>query len=219
MLEPFTRKGVFLLESGAHRYSVMVPAFMADPAHFSYDHNEKDRFVSMEANLKRGDILFDIGAELGWMSSIFATFVGPENVCLFESVPELWPNLKSIWEANSLGIPRSTCRAFVSRKTTEPIIFQSSWPPESGALPVEDLSRWSAIHANPQSPLIRIDDFVERTGIVPSALTIDIEGAEMWALEGSSEILRRYRPFAWVSIHPKLRLAKFGTDKDTLLAF
>lgn len=45
------------------RYKVKIPKFLADYNQWWGDW-EKERFRSMEENLKRGDILFDVGAEI-----------------------------------------------------------------------------------------------------------------------------------------------------------
>jgi hypothetical protein len=60
------------------RYTVKMPEHIADPV--NWEHWEKERCLSMETNLRKGDILFDIGSETGWASAIYARFVGPENM-------------------------------------------------------------------------------------------------------------------------------------------
>src|SRR5579859_2107197 len=101
----------FLQEDGSYRYSINAPDFIADRE--ERPHYEKDRFASMEANLHKGDILFDVGCELGWQSAIYARFVGPENMCLFEHVRELWPTIKEIWKMNGYEFPLTTSCSFV----------------------------------------------------------------------------------------------------------
>ncbi|NJM55414.1 MAG: FkbM family methyltransferase, partial [Verrucomicrobiae bacterium] len=51
-------------------------------------------------------------------------------------------------------------------------------------------------------PVIRLDDWVERTrpgGV--DLLKMDIEGAEIEALEGAREMLRRYRPVCLIQAY------------------
>jgi hypothetical protein len=80
------------------------------------------------------------------------------------------------------------------------------------------MSTWSTIHANTAGGEITVDRFVEMSGIVPKALTVDVEGAEFRVLSGASKTLVNYRPLVWVSIHPELRLKAFGTNKTEILS-
>jgi hypothetical protein len=53
------------------------------------------------------------------------------------------------------------------------------------------------------TPQIRLDDYVARTGIVPGAITIDVEGAEYAVLEGARHTLDAHRPMVWASLHTR----------------
>jgi hypothetical protein len=55
------------------------------------------------------------------------------------------------------------------------------------------------------------------SGKAPTALTIDVEGAEMRVLQGAAEVLEIDRPLVWLSIHPRARLAKYETSKEAIL--
>ena len=60
-----------------------------------WDYWESARVKSMEKELNRGDILFDVGSETGWCNLVYAKIVGPENMVLIEPSPEFWPNIKA----------------------------------------------------------------------------------------------------------------------------
>ena len=62
-----------------------------------------------------------------------------------------------------------------------------------------------------------IDYFSETTGIVHTALAIDVEGGEGRALECAAWTLYRHQPLIWVSLHPDVPLAKYGTSKEAIL--
>jgi hypothetical protein len=100
------------------KYRVKVPEFLEERWIPDW---EAERFASMRANLKEGDTLFDVGAEAGWISAIYAQFVGGGNMVLVEPCAELWPSIKATWEANELGIPRLTaCGFFGAENKTWP---------------------------------------------------------------------------------------------------
>jgi FkbM family methyltransferase len=176
---------------------------------------ELDRFASMQANLRQGDILLDVGSELGWQSAAYAKIVGPENVCLFEPVPQAWPTIAETWKLNYDVDPRAAYQGYASKVTTGyPGI---GWPVSAYGKPLAGLGLWGTLHNDTGAPQLRLDDFCTHTGIRPRGITIDVEGGELWVLQGLPEVLRDVRPLVWVSIHPAVRLKKFGASKGQLL--
>ena len=179
----------------------------------SFNYHEPERCLSMEETLKKGDVLFDLGSLDGWLSALYSQFVGAENMCLFEPAPDAWPNIKAIWEENHLPTPRHTFCGFVSNKTIlhppEPdhdLGYRDGWPVvaysddllgEDGEMHFRSVRERS--HDTPQTTL---DDFVAFTGIVPDALTVDVEGAEILVLRGAPHVLRDLKPrLVWLSLH------------------
>jgi len=211
------RLQTFLNEDGSYRYSIMAPDFVVDRE--ERPHYEKDRFASMEANLKYGDILFDVGTELGWQSAIYATFVGPGNMCLFEHTPELWPTVKETWHANFLTPPFRTYCGFVSNRTFGlPTTGIYLWPDKAEKEALKDFSTWSKIHADSSGPELALDSLLLQN-LRPAAMTIDVEGSEYRVLRGAQKILRDVRPLVWLSIHPAQRLATFNTSRQEIIQF
>jgi FkbM family methyltransferase len=191
----------WVLQMVCDRYKVMIPKFLADYNQWWGDW-EKARFASMEKNLKKGDILFDIGTENGWVSAIYAQFVGGKNMCLFEPVPENWPNIKATWDANDLGMPAATCWALVGDSDITAIPFTEHWPETCNSMDLIANTKFRHIDENAHNtPQCSIDWFVWATCIKPKALTIDVEGAELLVLQGASHTLREIRPLVWVSLH------------------
>ena len=183
------------------RYKVKIPKFLADYNQWWGDW-EKERFRSMEENLKQGDILFDVGTEIGWQSAIYAQFVGAQNMCLFEPCPELWPNIKATWEANSLPMPRIMAQDFVTDKPRGTFTWNlGAWPPasESGMLLVN--TKFQHLDENPETDAGDLDVFVKCQKITPDAITIDVEGWELSVLRSAERILQFRRPLVWVSLH------------------
>jgi hypothetical protein len=40
------------------------------------------------------------------------------------------------------------------------------------------------------------------TQLIPAAIKIDVEGAELLVLEGAKTLLKRYRPILMIAVHP-----------------
>jgi len=205
------------------RWNTFVPDFHAKWG--VWDFWERERFLSMAAHLKPGDILFDIGPECGWMSTIFAQLVGAENLCLFEPTAEFWPNIRLTWEANRLADPMFAFFGLVSDTTklarTAPITdYRNGWPVCAYVPQMIDATVYRSIREHaPVLPQLRLDDFVESTGAIPDAITMDIEGAELLALRGAEETLRRHSPLVWVSLHPEFAARDYGVTNQDVFDF
>lgn len=49
---------------------------------------------------------------------------------------------------------------------------------------------------------LKLDTFCERHNVIPDVIKIDIEGAELWALEGMEETLKAHEPVVFFEMHP-----------------
>ena len=186
------------------RYKLVLPSFLAEWDVFA--DWEKEHFLSMEKNLKQGDILFDIGTEAGWCNIIYARFCGPENIILIEPNRDFWPNIKAIWEKNYPGkLPKGCYHGLFSNRTTDKrTVITTQWPGNiSNNLMVGLAYKYIHEHGH-LIPQIKLDDYVKSTGIIPNALTIDVEGAELLVLQGAENTLKNNTLKVWVSIHPEL---------------
>ena len=198
-------------------YTLTLPRPLADWD--VWDYWEKERIHSMAAHLTHDDVLVDVGAEHGWMSLVFASMVGPSNLVLVEPTDRFWPNIRQTWERNFGGVlPRAAWRGLFAADTTATNLDSTPWPAESVG-PLIDKLAYTYIHEHPECPRVRVDAWVARTGIVPTALTIDVEGAEWEVLLGGHEVLDRYHPKLWVSVHPDLMLRDYGSDAEGFMEY
>lgn len=207
-LVPYLRIG----QTTQYEYNVWMNRPLADWDVF--DNWEAERTRSMAKHLEQGDILFDIGAEMGWLSVVYAQMVHPSNIVLFEPTAEFWPNIEAIWHKNFDCEPLATHHGLVSDKTTDKTVLDfNRWPKVARGDLIDKLA-YTYIHDNEnETPEITIDEYVKQTGIVPNALTIDTEGSELLILKGAKHTLARRNLKVWVSVHPDLGLENYGVDK------
>src|SRR5437899_6606044 len=185
------------------KYFVRVPAWQRMTPDY-----EPVRTDSMAAHLQQGDVLFDIGVSDGWLSAIYAQFVGAENMVLFEPAPNTWPTIKAIWEENQLPKPLDTFCGLVGDRSTIPsepdhdMRKHEGWPASAYGDELREEMQFRNIKERlNDTPMISIDDYVARTGIVPKAISIDVEGAEVLVLRGAQKTITTYKPLLWVSVH------------------
>jgi len=178
---------------------------------------EIKRFDSMEERLRQGMILYDVGAEHGWCSSIYAKFVGPSNMVLIEPSAALWPNIRMTWEGNSYAMPAGCCQAFLADTPGDSNLFLlGEWPSCAMSFVECPVDGTSSLAQDYDTPRLALDDLAHK--LRPDAVTIDVEGSEMLVLKGAEWTLRQVRPTIWCSVHPD-QLERFGSNKESLLQF
>lgn len=188
---------------------------------------EKERIDSIAERLKRGDILYDVGAEHGSMSGILAQIVGPENMVLIEPSPVFWPEIYLTWKKNDFHPPRACWAGFLGdhNETPEGVNFdpniEKGWPVCAGqGGEAEDVWAYRYIRDHSlTTPTITLDSLVEKTGATPAAISMDIEGGELHALRGAERTLTEARPLVWVSIHPDLLMEHFRIEEVEVHAY
>lgn len=204
-------------EAHPWEYELVLPRPLADWDVFSVW--ERERTHSMRDNLKRGDILFDIGTEQGWLNLVYAQFVGPENMVLIEPTQEFWPNIMHTWYKNFRETPKAFYDGLLSDKTTDTRDTNLHQWPAASEEDLIDRNKYEYIHANSGVPEMTLDDFVKRSGIVPDALTMDTEGAEILILRGAEQTLRDHKPLVWASLHEDLALKDGYGDISNVYEF
>ena len=188
-------------QTGEYKHEIKLPEYLA--IWDVWDYWERIRIDHMERFLTKNDIVFDVGTEYGAMTALWAKWV--KGVCLMEPTPEMWGSIKAIWEANEIPTPLTTYCGLVGNEIRNaPFVMGKGWVKEADAPALTDKCGYKYIHEHRDLPQITIDEFVELSGIVPTALNIDIEGAELKALKGAENTLKNHKPKIWVSIHPDL---------------
>lgn len=203
-------------QGGTYRWRFDLPRPLADWDVFEYW--ERERFEHMAATLARGEILFDIGTEQGWCNLPYADMVGPDNIVLIEPTPEFWPNIRQTWERNYYGKPRACYHGLIGATTNDDREWTPGWPHPSDGW-IIDRNRYQYLHDNDGVAQIRLDDLVQRIGVAPDALTIDVEGAELDVLHGATGTLVTHRPKVWASLHADLIEANYHATLNDVHTF
>lgn len=209
------------------RWTVMLPEHRADLDKLSDGYWrvwERDRFASMARNIKPGMTVYEIGVEQGDLTSVVATFGGPENMVLIEPNPDLWPNIKATWEANGYARPRANLVALLGEQS-RPAVAQDfdgtdrdGWPacaygPIHTARSFRLLNMIEFTHV---TPTVALDDFRASCGVKPDVLNIDVEGAELCILRGGRSLLALDRPLVYLSIHEEFMRDWFQQTADMI---
>jgi FkbM family methyltransferase len=169
-------------------------------------------------HVRAGDVVLDVGGHYGEYAVLFAALVGPQGrVVTFEPDRAARPVLHA-----NLALNRFTDRVRVEEyavfdESSVQSLFARNGNAQSslaraglgGSESDDDVEKYSV-------SAIRLDEYVRNKGLpMPSAIKIDVEGAELRALRGAGDLLRsnalimcELHPYAW---------GEFETSFDDIL--
>ena len=178
---------------------------------------EQQRIQAILAHTRRGNTVIDVGAELGDITAIIAQKIGDGQMIAIEPVARTWPVIREIFELNNLPAPICSVAFAGTEIKNNPVIY-NEWPPESvGEIITEP--GFQHLDERYDLPVITIDNLIEQTNTPPNIINMDIEGAELMALQGAREVLEIYKPTVFVSIHPDFLVQRYHQTKDDVLRF
>jgi len=148
-------------------------------------------FKIIKNNVKDGDNVIDLGANIGYFTLILAKLVGPTGkVFAFEPDPRNLALLKKNVEYNNyknvIIVPKAVsnvndkCTLYTGQKTFgQNKIYKPKNTKTQKFIPID-------------SETVRLDDFFKTNGLLDkiSFIKMDVEGAEFLALSGMKEILK-----------------------------
>ncbi|HTO91101.1 MAG TPA: FkbM family methyltransferase [Candidatus Sulfotelmatobacter sp.] len=168
----------------------------------AYEPEEVEVFRSV---LRRGDVVVDAGANIGYFTAVAASLVGAEGeVHAFEPVPGYFARLEALRAANPrhrilanpVALGASEGRAEIRVSGTGNLGWNTLVP--------ELMSRESAVSVH-EVRVRRLDAYLEEHGIERLALLkVDVEGFELALLRGFSGWLERHsaRPVILCEVAP-----------------
>lgn len=199
------------------KYEIIIPKHRADrPEWYTEKGWERKRLDSIAYHLKNSgkkEVMFYIGAEEGEMPALCQIW-GAE-VVLFEPNERVWPNIKAIWEANGLQTPLFCIPGFASNINKDFQYTGRVFPACADGEVIGDHG-FKELSDPGDIPQVRIDDFVRRTGVIPTSISLDVEGSEWEVLRGAENTLRDYKPKIWLSLHPEFLYHHFKEHSGDL---
>ncbi len=162
--------------------------------------SELDVQTALSVLVKPGMVVYDIGANVGFLTIIAARLVGRQGrVIAFEPVPANLEQLRHNAAVN--GFTQVTARCEALSSTDGKAIFQVSADPTWGKL--------AGIGATISRKVGEISVAVSRLDTLlhegdlpfPDLIKIDVEGAEADVLDGAGDTFRKSRPILLIELH------------------
>ncbi len=176
---------------------------------------EKDQLEAFLTLLRNDDVLYDIGASVGAWSIPAAAKSTAGKIISFEPDPENQLCLRANYELNGLNNYQIMPIALGDKPGELELFTAGAYAASPSLKPVNKIS--SSIKVKIET----VDDLLARREIpLPTVVKIDIEGAEMMALQGMANLLRsNQKPRALVlELHP-LFLPAFDTSLTAIFKF
>lgn len=150
--------------------------------------------------LSAGHCAIDVGANVGGLSIAMSRMVGPEgHVHSFEANPRLLPVLERDLGLNGAAGNVTTVGLAAWSRSGERLPFYCDDRPWA--------QRSSLVYNVSESveivETIRLDDYVRQHELSPSAIKLDVEGAEADVLEGAEAVLREHEPVVVLEYWPR----------------
>jgi FkbM family methyltransferase len=153
--------------------------------------------------VSKRDTVFDIGANLGFYSVLFAQQTGPQGrVVAFEPARRIFSKLRATIAKNGLDqvIPLNLACGSAS---VDGVLRQVSRSTGNASLVGGDAGNASLVGGDAGGeavPVRPLDEIPEALGHPPQLVKIDVEGFESEVLEGAQSILREHRPVLYIEL-------------------
>ena len=163
---------------------------------YRYGLYEEDLTKTLLYSLKHGMVFFDIGAHYGYYTLLASFLVGEEGqVHSFEPTPYSFDVLK-LNAKNKINIILNNCAVYSTKKNLiindygiQYSAFNSIYNARLPKIVLQNLKSKKLLVES-----ISIDEYVERTCIVPDFIKIDAESSEYEILIGMEKTIKKFYP-------------------------
>lgn len=157
-------------------------------------------------------VFFDVGANAGYYSLICSRTNPEAEIYSFEPIPSTFMKFMRNSALNMCINIRPYNFGLSDTEGTQEMYFDAG---ESGAGSLRDIRGNAPVRETAR--FMRLDDFVEKYGVVPDVMKIDVEGAELFVLKGGIKTLKENSPIIFIEILRKWCRA-FGHEAADVFA-
>lgn len=170
---------------------------------------ERAEFKALEAHLRPGMVVVDVGANVGLHTVFFARRVAPGGrVFALEPEPSNYEYLVRNVQRNGVSCVETAMLAAGSREGALTLHLTAGAAGGHSAAPVGS--------ASIEVRVVRLDSFLEPRVSRVDLVKIDVEGFETQVLAGMADILERDRPILLIEFSPAL-VRRCGDSPEALL--
>lgn len=166
--------------------------------------------------IRKGDTVYDVGANFGWYSVFFASLVGVDgSVHSFEPVPWIFDELRANLALNRLQARVIANRVALGNQRARTTVHTFDGLPHGH-------SSLSSLKRNDFSTfpcdMITLDQYIANNGSsIPRLIKCDVEGAELHVLNGATRLLKSIQRPMWILEMNENTSGAFGYRPNELL--
>lgn len=150
--------------------------------------------------LRPGMTVYDVGANKGQMSLLFASMVGASGrIVALEPAPAEFEHLERNIEVNGYEFVYAI-RAAAYREAGEVTFDYAEGRPTQGKLTDVEPTYGRRSATRLTVPAVRLDDMIDEYG-APDFVKVDVEGAAASVLEGAQRIIDEISPLWYLELH------------------
>ena len=166
--------------------------------------------------IKKGDTVFDIGANFGWYSCHLAQIVGEAGeVHIFEPTNAMEELKKNLILNGFMKRCVLNQLALAEKEGTETLFIPEKLGTAFSSLREQSHGRTQKICV----PVRKLDDYVTAHNIRDIAfMKIDVEGAEYLVLRGAENVVKQYSPMIMLELY-KPHTEYFGYSPEELISY
>ena len=181
----------------------------------SFGAYEKEERLCVIKLIENGDIVFDIGANYGWYSLNIAKKYPDVKIYAFEPIKQTFDIFSENIKINDIKNISVFNVGIGKENTVAQFNFNKD---QSGATSMVNILERDNVEQI-KCPIRTLDSFVQEEKVDRvDFIKCDIEGAELWALQGGKNVLEQYRPKLLIEMLRKWS-AKFGYHPNDIIHF
>ena len=181
----------------------------------NWDDWEYKRISEMRKEIKKGDVIFDIGAEEGDMSALFAKWIDKGVIVLIEPSELLFPCIKQTFDGNNIKAEVWSFAGFIANQSKTGELIKGF--PECANGDINPDMGFRHLSEDEVTPRMKLDDLLDFK-YKPDVITIDVEGAELEVLRSGIQLLRETQPTVFLSIHKDFMLERYNSLPEQIFS-
>ena len=184
-----TKNGEFFLNTKSWQTAPLPCQY--GKTYLCYEEEESKQFEEL---IEKGDMVFDIGAQVGYYT-LLAVKTGAGRVYALDIMNTYVREAKRQVALNGFESKVEVLRVALGKKDGEPLTFQNYF-------------------SKTKMKSVTLDTFCKEKNIVPNVIKIDVQGNELAVLEGAKEILKTHKPKIIVMLYDELLKERNQTKEE-----
>lgn len=163
---------------------------------------QEDVLEAIRALSPRGGVVFDVGAHHGFMTCVASGCVGAKGqVVSFEPNPlsvEQWNRAVALNQLENVALVEAAVGDHAGKVALNIQKGTATWNTSL----FRDVIRAGYEVEVVEVDMVTIDAYVEKTGLAPDVIKIDVEGAEFLVIKGALKTIQAHRPALIMEFNP-----------------